>query len=295
MDRQRMPNLPDRRRDSHGAARNMPGRRSMDQQPPYPPDVRARNQPRNHHGIPSRRPAEHPSLEDGIIELFDSVNDAIQFFSHFEQDFRQDTHRIQTYCEKPLLEEVWASKIRPQASGQRGMRKQHDGDSNFDRPDARIPTFRDTMKELVSSLEGALTAAESYRVSQRRPSRYSLEDAAKIRQQLRRSDHNLRKSFAIVGKRRSEMETVNTELEMLRVFLSRNGAEEGRGGCDPGHSRGGGGRQWRGGDDMRDCGNTEGDTAWEERGEQVEEYSGGYVDGQGEHHPINIGGPTNSL
>ncbi|KAL8751975.1 MAG: hypothetical protein Q9184_005883 [Pyrenodesmia sp. 2 TL-2023] len=275
-----MQNLPDRRRGSHGAAWNVPGRRWMDQQPSYPPDGRVRNQQRIQHGAPSRRPAETPFLEDGIIELFDSVNDAIQFFANFEQDFRQDTHRIQTYCEKPLLEEVWGSKIRPQASGQRGMRKQHDVDSNFDRPDGRIATFRDTMKELVSSLEGALTAAESYRVSQRRPIRYSLEDAAKIRQQLRRSDHNLRKSFAIVGNRRSEMETVNTELEMLRVFLSRNGAEEGRGGDDRRHGRGGGGGQRRSGDDMRDGGNPEGATAWEGRGEQAEEYSGEYDDGQ---------------
>ncbi|KAL8897249.1 MAG: hypothetical protein Q9207_007308 [Kuettlingeria erythrocarpa] len=254
----------------------------MDQQPSYQPDGRARNQPRTHYGTPtSGRAPEASFLEDGIIELFDSVNHAIDFFSHFEHDFRKDTHRIQTYCEQGLLEEVWGSKVRPQAAGQRGgMRKQHDRDRNFDGPDAEIPTFRDTMNELVSSLEGTLSAAESYRVSQRRPSRYSLEDAAKIRQQLRRSDHNLRRSFAIVGKRRSEMETVNTELEMLRVFLSRNGAEEARRRSDPRHSRAGGGRPRRGGDDMRHSSNAEGDTAWEEGGEQVEEYSGGYGDGQ---------------
>lgn len=266
----------------------------MDQQPSYPPDGRARNPQRTQHGTSSRRPAEAPSLEDGIVELFDSVNHAIQFFSHFQQDFRQDTHRIQPYCEKELLEEVWGSKIRPPATGQRGMRKQYDRDRSFDGPDPEVPTFRGTMNELVSSLEGTLTAAETYRVSQRRPSRYSLEDAAKIRQQLRRSDHNLRKSFAIVGKRRSEMETMNTELEMLRVFLSRNGAEEGWEGDDPGHGRGGGGRQRRVGDDMRDCGNPEGDTAWEERGEQVEEYSGGYDDGQGKYCTTDIGWSTNS-
>lgn len=266
----------------------------MDQQPSYHPDGRARNQPRTHRGTSSRRAAEAPSLEDGIIELFDSVNHAIDFFSHFEQEFRQDTHRIQTYCEQGLLEEVWGSKVHPQATGQRGMRKQHDRDRNFDGPDAEIPTFRDTMNELVSSLDGALSAAESYRVSQRRPSRYSPEDAAKIRQQLRRSDHNLRRSFAIVGKRRSEMETVNTELEMLTVFLSRNGAEEGRRRDDPGHSRAGGGRTRRGGDDMRHSGNAEGDTAWEEGGEQVEEYSGGYGDGQGKFRNVSIDCLANS-
>lgn len=247
----------------------------MDQQPQFPQDRRSRNNPQTQRGTPSRRPADIPSLDDGVFELYDSVNDAIGYFSHFEQDFRQDIHRIRNYCEKQLLEEVWASKVHPPTSGQRSRRTQHEVDSNFDGPDGELPTFRSTMKQLVISLGGALAAAESFRPSQRRPSRYSLEDAAKIRQQLHRSNQSLRKSLSLVIDRRSEMETVHTELEMLRIFLGRNGAEEGGGGNDPGHVQGGGGRQRRGEGD-------EGDTQWGGAEEQAEEWGGGQEDGKGE-------------
>lgn len=243
----------------------------MHQQPAFPPNERARNHSHAKRDTPGRRPTEIPSLEDAIIDLYDSVDDAIQYFSHFEQDFRQDTHRIRNYCDKGLLEAIWASKVHPQTSAQRSSRTHSEAEANYDGHE----TCRGTMKQLLSALGAALAAAEDFRPSQRRPSRYSPDDAMKIRVQLHRSYQNLRKSFSMLTQRRSEMETVNTELEMLRVFLSRNGAEE--------REVGNGRRQAQAIPDRQmNEGVYERETAWEGTGEQVEEWDGGHEGGQGE-------------
>lgn len=63
------------------------------------------------------------------------------------------------------------------------------------------------------------------------------------------------------------METVNTELEMLRVFLSRNGAEEGRWRGNPDYVQEEGGPPHR---------SDSGGSQLEESVEQPEEWTGGH-------------------
>ncbi|KAI4129814.1 MAG: hypothetical protein LQ338_002065 [Usnochroma carphineum] len=263
-----MHNLPLRRRDLDGRGMNgdFQGRRFVDGQSPFPPDGRARNHPHTQRSTADRRPMESLSLEDGITELYDSVNDAIQYFFHFDQDFRQDTQRIRAYCDKNLLEAVWTSKVHPQTQSQHNRRGQFDVEGSHDRSSPASATFRSTIKQLLKALGVVVTAAEEFRPSQRRPSRYTSDDAAKIRQQLQRSFQNLRRSFAIVMQRRLEMETVNTELEMLRVFLSRNGAEVADDRVRRGHVRGEGERHQKVEFDMQ------GEEVYEEEGGQSQEW-----------------------
>ncbi|KAL8832421.1 MAG: hypothetical protein Q9170_004879 [Blastenia crenularia] len=226
----------------------------MDQQSAFAPDGRARNRPPVQYATTSRKAVEQVSLEDGINDLFNFVNDAIQYFARFERDFHQDIHQIREYCDKGLLEAVWTQKVHPiekQSRDRRGSSRSNNfGDHHA--ADHESPTFRNTMRQMLSDLDAALAAAESFRPSQRRPSRYSGEDASKIRQQLHRSYQSLKKSFLLVMNRRLEMETVNTELEMLRVFLSRNGAKEDREVDGRDHGYGGGGHQSEAGNGFHD-------------------------------------------
>ncbi|KAL8722439.1 MAG: hypothetical protein Q9225_001061 [Loekoesia sp. 1 TL-2023] len=244
---------------------------------PFPHDGRTRHGPPAQYGTTGRKAAEQLSLEDGIAYLFDSVSETIEYCSQFQEEFHQDIYRISSYCEKRLLEAVWMQKVRPvdKASRDRQRNARYDDSGNHGGADYEPPTFRNIMRQLLSALTAALTAAEDFRPSQRRPSRYSVDDATKIRQQLHRSYQNLRKSFTVVMERRSEMESVNTELEMLRVFLSRNGADQGRQEDGKDYSQGRSGYQPPVGSDFQS------QDVYEESGEQEGEWPNVQEDGQG--------------
>ncbi|KAL8686173.1 MAG: hypothetical protein Q9224_005530 [Gallowayella concinna] len=229
----------------------------------------------------SRKSKDHDvSLEDGISELFDFVNEAIRFFGHFDHDYQQDIQRIRRYCDHRLIDAVWMQKAQGgPREGRAGGRRRGDQDDDIEREErSQPPTLRNMMKRLNSTMETALDAVESFRPSQRRPSRHNPEDVVKIRKQLHRTYQNLRKSFSVVMEKPSEMEHVTTELEMLSLFLGRNGAADGNNGGR------GGGRMGGQGGGMRPGGNeVGGQSAYGgEMDEPTEEWSGGQDVGQGE-------------
>ncbi|KAL9024147.1 MAG: hypothetical protein Q9196_006729 [Gyalolechia fulgens] len=280
--RQAMHHLPIRQSQHQGRAPRdfhppREGRRSLDQQPAFPHDGRDPRRLGSQHGPRSRMPPQRISLEDGISDLYDSVDDAIQSFAHFEQEFDQDIHDIRNYCEKRLLEAVWMQKICPVEKTSRDRQRHTRLGNAAEQGEANrsSPSLRSTMRQLMSSLDTALATAEDFHPSPRRPSRYTVEDAVKIRQQLLRSYQSLRKSFSIVVEKRSEMESLNTELEMLRVFLSRNGAEENRDGGGGGPARVAGGRNRRGTEEV------DAERAWDEAGEPTQGWGGAEEDGHG--------------
>ncbi|KAL8964782.1 MAG: hypothetical protein Q9183_004221 [Haloplaca sp. 2 TL-2023] len=237
-----------------------------------------RNDIPSQRGASTRKQATAASLEDSIAELFEAVNDAITQFDHFDQDFQKDVHRLRSYCSDRVIEAVWIQKVSPKEPKNRDRRRDRqnrdDDDNDARRDDSQSPGLRGTIDSLLEDLTTALRAADEYRPSSRNPGRYKAEDVSKIRQQLHRSYQNLRKSFSIVTERHSEMETVTTELEMFRLFLSRNGGEEGQGGAD---------RRRLGGKNIRDDGFGGGHNqgAFGEDDDQGEEWNGGQAAGQG--------------
>ncbi|KAL8912886.1 MAG: hypothetical protein Q9171_002180 [Xanthocarpia ochracea] len=215
-------------RDSH---ERHGGRRPLDHSIPFLDDERrnAHHYP-SQRKMPSRRSKEHNiSLEDGIQDLFEAINEGIDLFTHFTQDYQQDVERISRYCDKHLIDAIWMEKVRSSPrdikEGRAGRRR--GGPDRELQQEERMepPALRSMMKQLLSTIETTVNAVDDFRPSQRRPSRYKPEDIAKIRQQLNRSYQNLRRSFPLVMDRRSEMEHVTTEMEMLGLFLGRNGAE----------------------------------------------------------------------
>ncbi|KAL8833805.1 MAG: hypothetical protein Q9176_007803 [Flavoplaca citrina] len=132
------------------------------------------------------------------------------------------------------------------------------------------------MDQLLSCISNTIRAAEEFRPSQRRPSRYKTDDVAKIRQQLPRAYSSLQGSCPKAMDRCSEMEHVTTELEMLRVFLESKGA---RGDTD----RGAGGGVRPSGRRVMDQGVEGGQDAYGgEMDGPVEEWDGGQESEQGE-------------
>ena len=243
-----------------------------------------RSDPPSQRGASTRKHIAAASLEDSIAYLFEAVNDAITQFDHFDQAFQKDVHRLRSYCSDRLVEAVWIQKVSPKESKNRDRRRdrQHrDDDDDANRDVSQSAALRGTVDSLLEDLTAALRAADEYRPSQRNPGRYKAEDVSKIRQQLHRSYQNLRKSFSIVTERHSEMETVTTELEMFRLFLSRNGGDEGQGRADKGRL---------GANNVRDHGHGGGHDhgTFEEDDDQGEEWNGGHAAGQGkpsQHFP----------
>ncbi|KAL8645764.1 MAG: hypothetical protein Q9226_007153 [Calogaya cf. arnoldii] len=192
-----------------------------------------------------RRSKDHDvSLGDAIQDLYESVMEAIGFLNDFARDYQQDIHRISRYCDKRFIDEVWKQKARgnprdtrdtrDKRAGQRGGESEYDGDRQ---ERVQPPSLPNTLDQLLSTIESATRAAEDLLRSQRRSSRYKTDDAVKIRQQLQRSYQNLQSSCDVVMRKRSEIEQIITELQILKVVLERNGA-----GGDAGRSAGGGGR-----------------------------------------------------
>ncbi|KAL8858699.1 MAG: hypothetical protein Q9178_004787 [Gyalolechia marmorata] len=279
-------------RDSH---ERHGGRRPLDHPIPFLDDEgrNAHHYP-SQRKMPSRRSKEHnTSLEDGIQDLFEAINEGIDLFTHFTQDYQQDVERISRYCDKHLIDAIWMEKVRgsPRDTKEgRAGRRRGGPDRELQREERmEPPALRSMMKQLLSSIETTVNAVDDFRPSQRRPSRYKPEDIAKIRQQLNRSYQNLRRSFPLVMDRRSEMEHVTTEMEMLGLFLGRNGAE---GNADSG-PRGGGPPSER-----RRTGESEvgGPSAYGGgMDEPTEEWSGGQGAGPGRHRCSREDRPTNKV
>ncbi|KAL8767579.1 MAG: hypothetical protein Q9209_005951 [Squamulea sp. 1 TL-2023] len=212
-------------RDSH---ERHGGRRSLDHPSRFLEDEgRSGYHQSSQRGIPKRRSKEHDiSLEDGVQDLFHSVNEAIDLLSHLDRGFQQDVQRIRVYCDERLINAIWMEKVRgiPRETRDGRIGRHRGGhDEEIETGEQRQSTsLRSTIKQLLSTIEIALDAAHHFRASQRRSSRYKPDDVAKIGQQLTRTYENLRKSFPVVMQRSSEMGHITTELEMLGVFLGRN-------------------------------------------------------------------------
>ncbi|KAL8952561.1 MAG: hypothetical protein Q9222_001551 [Ikaeria aurantiellina] len=222
---------------------------------------------RSHTQDPRRRRSPvRLSLEDAMTSLYECATEARAHFDDFHQDFKRDIRGIQEYCNQRIIDAVWAQKVRGghrdhDAQTERRGSGRHDGHP----AEQQDVSLRSTMKALLSTTSTAAGAAEDFRPSQRRPSRYTPDDVSKIRHQLHRSHQNLRKSFGVLMGSRSEMEHVTTELEMLLLFLSRNGAGDAtHSNYEPGAKIG---RQRMGA-------TIDDDGPYGESGEQVEEWTG---------------------
>ncbi|KAL9041764.1 MAG: hypothetical protein Q9180_001065 [Flavoplaca navasiana] len=216
-------------RDSY--ERHGGGRRSLE----HPHSMMDREIRSGHHYSSQRVAAGHRSreqnvsLDDGMQDLFETVNKAIGLFSHFSQDYQQDIQRISRYCHRRIVESIWVEKTRSgprdtrdgRADRRRGEPPAHD----MDREERmQPPSLGKSMDQLLSGIRNTIKAAEEFRPSQRRTSRYKADDVAKIRQQLSRAYSSLQGSWPKAMDKYSEMEHSTTELEMLRVFLESKGA-----------------------------------------------------------------------
>ncbi|KAL8691854.1 MAG: hypothetical protein Q9218_003015 [Villophora microphyllina] len=272
--------LPLRQPYHHGRPSRLPldrggGRHSHDASASYANGVRSRHNSHSRRDKPSRRSLGNATLEAGIEELSHCVDAAIDEFSNFEQEFRQDIHRIRNYCDSNLIEAVWMQKVHPR---EQSRNHQHGRSAEAEGPDSserRPPGLRDTIKTVLSGLGAALNAAEQFRPSQRRPSRYAPEDIPKIHKRLQRAVQDLRELFPEAMERHEELKNMKTALGELRLFLTDNGAEpRGDGGgnvrFDDTSGRAHGGRSE---DQHQD--------AYGDDDEHVEEYTGGGGNGGG--------------
>ncbi|KAL9610853.1 MAG: hypothetical protein Q9167_004458 [Letrouitia subvulpina] len=182
-----------------------------------------------YHNGSSRKQDLRNSLDDAVDDLLAVVNDAMDFYKHFEQDFYHDTQRI-SYVDAHTIGEIWMQKVRPIQKRPRDDRQSHsersDDLSQGDRQASL--SFRRMGKQLLKSINRAFEVAMSAKSSRSRDgSRYSLEEVSKIRYHLEKTSPSIERSLHAVHERVSEMQPLLTELEMFSLFLSRNKAHDG--------------------------------------------------------------------
>ncbi|KAL9040792.1 MAG: hypothetical protein Q9214_004341 [Letrouitia sp. 1 TL-2023] len=181
-----------------------------------------------YHNGSSRKQELRVSLDDAVDDLLAVVHDAMDFYKRFEQDFYHDTRRI-SYVDAHTIGEIWMQKVTPTQKRARGGRQPHsersDDLSHGDR-EASL-SFRSIRKQLLKSINRAFEVAMSVKSSRSRDgSRYSSEEASKIRYHLEKTSPSIERSLLAVHERISEMQPLLTELEMFSLFLSRNKAHD---------------------------------------------------------------------
>lgn len=182
-----------------------------------------------YHNGSSRRQELKISLDDAVDNLLAVVNDALDFYKHFEQDFYHDTQRI-SYVNANTIGEIWMQKVRliqKRARGGRQSQSERSDDMSHGDREGNL-SFRSIEKQLWKSINRVFHATVSAKPSRsRNGSRYSPEEGSKISCHLKKTSPSLERSLLAVHKRISEMQPLLTELEMLSLFLNRNKADDG--------------------------------------------------------------------
>ncbi|KAL8663313.1 MAG: hypothetical protein Q9202_003949 [Teloschistes flavicans] len=264
------------------------GRWSHDPSPSYINDEESlRHNSLSQRGRPGRRSSELVSLEDSVVQLSQCVIAAMATFNKIEVDFDQDIHRIRRYCDKGLIEEIWMQKVRPRNRSRNHRHGQPGEAEDLDRNERQSPGLRETMKQLYPALGAALSAAENFRPSQRKPTPYSSEDVRNIHKRLNKANKDFGDHWRSILESHSEFGRMRTTLDELRTFLSHNGGEFGR---NQGDSVRFDDRSSRGAHAESDA---QGRAGYGEDDEHMEEYSGGQNNGEGKPtQSIQVDGKT---
>ena len=151
------------------------------------------------------------SLRQAIDELSEATTTALSSLSRLKDDFRREARGIQAYADDRILTHLWTSKLRlstsktPKTKVQRESNRKDEGRS--------VAGFDDMADTLVKSLRVASVATRSG------PDR-------SISKKLQTVGRDVEPLLDEVPKSYGAVDQLLTELEMLRVFLERNGAKK---------------------------------------------------------------------
>jgi len=200
-DRRPLDGCDDRKGDHHSKNAHLHSERKLD-------ELR-----RGHNYHDHRDRTLRASREEAISALFKATQDALTFLSRFKDDFDREVRDVQAYASPEVIDHLWINKVRI-SNGHRGPRAP--SAQSQDREDREPPksNFKSVAKGLDQSLHSAILASRSN------------PDPTIVRK-LHHADNDIGALFRDVAEDFGLLDGLTTELEMLAIFLQRNGARAG--------------------------------------------------------------------
>lgn len=180
----------------------------------HPHSNRDRDQVRSehvYHGYGDR--LSRASREEAISALLGATKKALNFLSWLKDDFHQEIRGVQAYAGPEVINDLWIYKV----DISNGYRRPRDQSSQRrDRQDQEPPKseFNVVAKGLIQSLRSAIAATEC-------------SPNPIITRNLQHANNDMGELLRSVGSKFELLDRLLTELEMLSVFLQRNGAYAG--------------------------------------------------------------------
>ena len=167
-------------------------------------------------GMQANRKRSVP-IEPILDDLDHLLQDAMTFYRKFQQDFLQDIHSIESYTDEDLLSRILIAKARASKSPRRQSRGDlaHPGDTQGS---ASLESPFHTWKQAL--IEGMRRAVNE--IAYCRPGYDNIPGL--VRSQISKTCKTITPALQIRNISISNLNTLATHLEMLSIFLNRNGA-----------------------------------------------------------------------
>ena len=154
-------------------------------------------------------------IEDVLEGLGHRIQDALSFYHELQQDFSNDVHRIRRYAPEELLSYILQAKIASMNSPEQRRRRSRRSTEpqKYAESDRGFYTVQ---KVLIATLRRADADLKSCKCT-------SEIDPALVSQQIKKTYKAIHPSLNAANVRIPDVKILATELEMLLVFLKRQG------------------------------------------------------------------------
>ena len=158
-----------------------------------------------------------PSIEALLNDLDHLVQGAIAFYRDFQETFCQDIVRIQSYAPDDLISMILKAKMSATAGFRSDPRRGSVSSPEVRHSASSVPSFYDTSRDLLGGMKKAAKTLSYCNASHG-------VDPSLVARQIKKSYLAVAPVFQSGSISVPDLNSLATELEMLSVFLSRNGA-----------------------------------------------------------------------
>lgn len=184
-----------------------------------------------YHGSIQGRHGRHRSikisLEDAMDDLIGVLEQSMDFYADFKEEFNREVDGIKPYVNATILSCLWACKVSKSddlRSHCHINRKQHLDNMHVEDPKPACG-FRTRNKQIKRMFKVAIAAAEFLRSQkQTHQMNFDPQTASRIFEKLRSGYTDISAYLESASKRIKDLDALLTEMEMMTTFLKRNGA-----------------------------------------------------------------------
>lgn len=178
-------------------------------------------------------------LENAIDDLDIILEEAINFYTQFKNDYEQEIAGIRSYATSDVLGHLWTSKVQESDSSRSAPRTHNENTrGTHSETEEKMPRcgFRIMAKRVCRSFEAAIVAANNL-VAHRSSldGRPDLQAIAWILKKLKGAYNDIHNRFGSASRRASQIDDLSTEMKMALTFLKADQAkrDEGSGFSEP--------------------------------------------------------------